>query len=190
MDKKVLKERLDEITKQIKLNSKDAHFADKLIGELLSVKGQMMIEPTELDCGKKENEYKGETFRVTLTNKGVLYHEYGGYNIFVTPNNKALYETLVDIVENKEENAKLDGEAKEKFNLAMSAVGYCLSVPKIAFADAEFTYDIATKVIDYIKKQYDELMNTPLQEETIEEDSQFKDATLAIENLKEEAKKA
>ena len=57
MDKKILKERLDDLVNQIKTNSKDAHFAKKLIDDLLSVKGQMMVEPTELDCGKKVDEY-------------------------------------------------------------------------------------------------------------------------------------
>jgi hypothetical protein len=184
MDKNVLKERLDELKRQIKLNSKDAHFADKLIGELLLVKGQMAIEPLELDCGKKEDEYKGETYRITLTNKGVLYHEYGGYNIFVTPNNKALYETLADIVINKDENAKAEGEARERIELMMSAIGYCLTLPKIAFTDAEFAFEIATKVIEFIRAQYDDLMSTPLQEETPKEDEVFKNASLALEDVK------
>lgn len=188
MDKKILKERLDELARQIKLNSKDAHFADKLIGDLLSVKGQMAIEPLELDCGKKVDEYKGETYRITLTNKGVLYHEYGGYNIFVTPNNKALYETLASIVTDKEENAKAEGETRERLELMMSAVGYCLTLPKIAFADAGFAFEIAIRVIDYIRNRYDELMSEQLQEETPKEDEEFKQASIAIEQLKEEVK--
>lgn len=188
MDKKILKERLDELARQIKLNSKDAHFADKLIGDLLSVKGQMAIEPLELDCGKKVDEYKGETYRITLTNKGVLYHEYGGYNIFVTPNNKALYETLASIVTDKEENAKAEGETRERLELMMSAVGYCLTLPKIAFADAGFAFEIATKVIEHIRTRYDELMSEQLQEETPKEDEEFKQASIAIEQLKDEVK--
>lgn len=185
MDKKVLKERLDEIIKQIKTNSKDAHFADKLIGDLLSVKGQLGIEPLELDCGKKVAEFLGETYRITLTDKGVLYHEYGGYNIFVTPNNEALYETLANIVINKDAYASASYEDKEKFELTLSAVGYCLTVPKIAFTDVDLTFDIAKRVIDFIMNQYKELMNAELQEETPVENAEFKEATLAVETLKE-----
>lgn len=189
MDKKVLKERLDELKRQIKMNSKDAHFADKLIGDLLSVKGQMMVEPIELDCGQKVDEFKGDTHRITLTDKGVLYHEYGGYSVFATPNNTAIYETLASIVNEKSENAKLIGEEKEKFDLIMSAVGYCLAVPKIAFSDADLTFDVAKMVIEYIRKQYDALMERPLQEETVKEDEEFKKASLAIEELKASAEK-
>ena len=188
MDKKVLKERLDELVRQIKLNSKDAHFANKLIEDLLTIKGQMMNEPMELDCGKKVDEYKGETFHITLTNKGVLYHEYGGYNIFTTPNNKALYDTLANIVEDKGLYATSTEEEKEKIDLAMSAIGYCISIPKIAFSDAEFTFEIAGKTIEYIRKQYDDLMSKELQEETPKEDEVFKNASLAMEELREVAK--
>lgn len=184
MDKNILKERLNDVKRQLRTNAKDVHFFDKLIDEALSIKGQMGVEPMELDCGKKEDEYKGETYRITLTNKGVLYHEYGGYNIFVTPNNTALYETLADMVINKEENAKAEGEAKERLELMMSAVGYCLTLPKIAFTDAEFAFEIATKVIEHIRRKYDELMSEELQEETPKEDEEFKNATLGIENLK------
>ena len=188
MDKKVLKERLDDLVNQIKTNSKDVHFADKLIGDLLSVKGQMMVEPTELDCGKKVDEYNGETFRITLTDRGVLYHEYGGYNIFVTPNNTALYETLADMVVNKEKYMSASDDEKENIELAMTAIGYCLSVPKIAFADADFMFAIAEMTIKHIREKFETLMAEPLQEETIAEDEVFKSAALALEDLKSESK--
>lgn len=184
MDKKILKERLDDLVNQIKTNSKDAHFANKLVEDLLSVKGQMMIEPTELDCGKKVDEYVGETFRITLTDKGVLYHEYGGYNIFVTPNNTSLYETLEDLVVNREMYESSEEIDTKDLELIMSAMSYCLIVPKIAFEDDELMFGIASMVIDHIKRKFDDLMSKDLQEETIAEDEEFKNATLALEDIK------
>jgi hypothetical protein len=188
MDKKILKERLDDLVKQIKVNSKDAHFADKLIGDLLSVKGQMGVEPIALDCGKEVDEWRGETFRITLTDRGVLYHEYGGYSVFVTPNNIALYDVLADLVENKEEYAELDGEKKENFESLLAIIAYNVSLPRIAFLDKDFPQEIALKTIEFLRKMYDDLMNKELQEETPKEDADFKEATLALEDLKEAAK--
>lgn len=187
MDKKVLKERLDELVKQIKVNSKDAHFADKLIGDLLSVKGQMGVEPIALDCGKEVDEWRGETFRITLTDKGVLYHEYGGYSVFVTPNNIALYDVLADLVENKEEYAELEGEKKENFESLLAIIAYNVSLPRIAFMDKDFPQEIALKTIEFLRKMYDDLMNKELQDETPKEDAEFKEATLALEDLKQSA---
>lgn len=189
MDKKILKERLDELVKQIKVNSKDAHFADKLIGDLLSVKGQMGVEPIALDCGKEVDEWRGETFRITLTDKGVLYHEYGGYSVFVTPNNIALYDVLSDLVINKDEYAELDGEKKENFASLLAIISYNVSLPRIAFLDKDFPQEIAIKTIEFLRKMYEDLMNKELQDETPKEDAEFKEATLALEDLKKEAVK-
>lgn len=188
MDKKVLKERLDELVRQIKLNSKDAHFADKLISDLLSVKGQMGIEPIALDCGIEVDEWRGETFRITLTDKGVLYHEYGGYSVFVTPNNVALYDVLSDLVVNKEEYAELEGESRENFESLLTIIAYNVSLPRVSFLDKDYPQEIALKTMEFLRKMYDDLMNKELQDETPTEDAEFKEATLALEDLKESAK--
>ena len=186
MKKETLEKKLKECKEQLKANSKDAHFASNLIDRMLSYKGQLGVEPIELDCGKKVDEWSGETFRLTKTDKGILYHQFGGFSIFVTPNNKALYETLCDYVDNREEYSKLEGELKEQFELQLSAVTYVLSVPLFAFNSAELTYLLATNIIDYLKSTFDELMERPLQPESIEEDREFKEATLGLEELKKE----
>ena len=185
MDKKELKERLNEVKKQLRTNAKDVHFFDRLIDEALSLKGQMGVDPIALDCGKEEDEWAGETFRITLTNKGVLYHEYGGYSVFVTPNNEALYNALVDLVENKEKYAKLEGEEAENFSALLTIIAYNLSLPRISFMDREFPQEIAIRTMEFIRKMYDGLMNKELQEETPKEDAAFREAIEALEELKE-----
>ena len=189
MKRETIEKKLKECKEQLKANSKDAHFASTLIDKMLSYKGQLSVEPIELDCGKKIDEWSGETFRLTKTDKGILYHQFGGYSIFVTPNNKALYETLCDYVDHKEEYEKLEGELKEQFDLQLSAITYCLSVPLYCFSDFKFTYRIAIDVIDFLKSTFDSLMNEPLKEETVAEDIEFKEATLGLEALKEEIAK-
>lgn len=189
MKRETIERKLKECKEQLKANSKDAHFASNLIDRMLSYKGQLGVEPIELDCGKKIDEWSGETFRLTKTDKGILYHQFGGYSIFVTPNNKALYETLCDYIDHKEEYDKLEGELKEQFDLQLSAITYCLSVPLYCFSDFKFTYRIAIDVIDFLKSTFDSLMAEPLREETPLEDAEFKEATLGLEALKEEIAK-
>lgn len=191
MKKETLEKKLKECKEQLKANSKDAHFASNLIDRMLSYKGQLGVEPIEFDCGTplEGQEFKGETFEIVKTTKGVVYKMYGGYVIFVEPQNKALYETLCDYIDHKEEYDQLEGEMKEQFALELSAMAYCLNVPLFCFNDAEFTFKIATMVIDYLKSTFDELMGKPLQEENIEEDNEFKEATLALEELKEQIAK-
>lgn len=191
MDKKVLKERLDEVKKQLRTNAKDVHFFDRLIDEALSLKGQMGVDPIALDCGKEEDEWKGDTFRITLTNKGVLYHEYGGYSVFVTPNNTALYDVLADLVANREEYAKYEGEQAKNMEALVSVIVYNLSLPRISFLDGSgsFPIEIAERTMKFIKEMYDDLTNKELQEETPKEDAEFKEATMALEELKETIEK-
>lgn len=186
MNTKVLKERLVEVKRQLRTNAKDVHFFDKLIDEALSLKGQMGVEPIALDCGKEVDEWKGETFRITLTDKGVLYHEYGGYSVFVTPNNVALYDALEDLVVNREKYEKLEGEEKENFDSLLAIIAYNLSLPRISFLDREFPQEIAVRTMEFIQKKCEELMAEELQEETPKEDAEFKDATLAFEEIKTE----
>ena len=150
-------------------------------------KVEKVVEPILLDCGKaiEGKCFKGETFELTKTNKGILYHVFGGYSIFVTPNNIALYETLDDLIEHQESYNKFDGKEREDFDLNLSAISYILDIPLFAFSSAELTFDLATKVIQFLQKTYDEAMQKPLQEETVQEDQEFKDAVLGMENIKE-----
>lgn len=148
---------------------------------------EKVVEPILLDCGKaiEGKCFKGETFELTKTNKGILYHVFGGYSIFVTPNNIALYETLDDLIEHQESYNKFEGKEREDFDLNLSAISYVLDIPLFAFSSAELTFDLATKVIQFLQKTYDEAMQKPLQEETVQEDQEFKDAVLGMENIKE-----
>ena len=153
-------------------------------------KVEKVVEPIVLDCGKaiEGKVFKGQTFELTKTNKGICYHLFGGYSIFVTQNNVALFETLDDLIENQETYNKLSGKEREDFDLHLSALTYVLDVPLFAFSNAEFTYEIAEKVVKFLQKVYDDAMAQPLQEETPDDDLQFKEAVLGLEEVKEALK--
>lgn len=181
-----LSKSLKEVKAQIKANSKDAHFAESLVDKLLAIKSEMSVEPIELNVGKRIDGWKGETFEIVKTDRGCLYHEYGGYSIFVTfDNNTALYRTLCDYVDNRRVYETLEEEEKERYELTLQAVAYCLSVPKFCFTDAEFTFDLASMVVKFLREQYEKYIDEPLQEETVKEDKEFEQAVKAVENIKE-----
>lgn len=191
-NKKELREKLTELKKQIKANAKDAHWAENALREYESLVGQLKHEPIVLDCGKEVDEWAGETFRITKTTTGVLFHTYGGYSVFCTPNITSLYETLVNYVDNKDEYAKLDGEAKEEHELALSALSYCINLPSFVCSDAGFLYDTAGHIVKYIREMSEQLLNAPLHEETpedLEANEEFRQATLATNELADEISK-
>ena len=153
-------------------------------------KVEKVVEPIVLDCGKaiEGKVFKGETFELSKTNKGNCYHCYGGYSIFETPNNIALYETLNDLIENQETYNKLEGKERDDFDLNLSCIAYILNVPLFSFSSAEFSFSIATQVIQFLQKTYDDAMKEPLKDETPVEDLQFKEAVLGLEEVKEALK--
>lgn len=135
--------------------------------------------------GKELDRFNGETFYIALHENGVLYHVYNSMDLIIRPNMTSGYETLADLVKNKEEYSKFTGKEKEAFELNMSAIAYILDMPLFCFSDASFCFDIASKIIEFLQRSFDKAMSMPLQEETVKEDIEFKEATLAIENIKE-----
>lgn len=189
MERNELKEKLVELKKKIKANSKEAKFANQLVEELLLTQRMIDKEPLHTyDLGAELDRLEGETFYIAKHEKGVLYHVYNSFDLVVQPSHLALYDTLLSLVENKEANAKLEGEEKENFERYMTIVSYILSVPAYALGDAELSIEIATLVVKHMNETYEKLMNQSLQEETLKEDQEFKDATLAVEELKEALK--
>lgn len=191
-NKKEVREKLTELKKQIKANAKDAHWAENALREYESLIGQLRHEPIVLDCGKEVDEWAGETFRITKTTTGVLFHTYGGYSVFCTPNITSLYETLVNYVDNKDEYAKLEGEAKEIHELSLSALAYCVNLPSFVCSDEAFLYDTAGHIVKYLREMSEQLLNAPLREETPEDlqsNQEFRDATLATKELVDEISK-
>ena len=189
MERSELKEKLSELKKKIKANSKEAKFATQLVEELLLTQRMIDKEPLHTyDLGAEIDRLEGQTFYIAKHEKGALYHVYNSYDLVVQPSQLALYETLVSLVENKEANAKLVGEEKESFEEYMNIVSYVLSVPAYALGDGELSVDIATLVVKHMNETFKKLMNQPLQEETPKEDQEFKEATLAVEEVKEALK--
>lgn len=189
MERSELKNKLSELKKKIKANSKETKFASQLIEELLLTQRMIDREPLHTyDLGAEIDRIEGNTFYIAKHEKGALYHVYNSFDLVVQPSQIALYETLVSLVENKEENAKLVGEEKENFERYMNIVGYVLSVPSYALEDAGLAVEIATLVVKHMNETYKKLTEQPLQEETPKEDQEFKEATLAVEELKESLK--
>ena len=189
MEREALKEKLSELKKKIKANSKEAKFATQLVEELLLTQRMIDKEPLHTyDLGAEIDRLEGQTFYIAKHEKGALYHVYNSFDLVVQPSQLALYETLVSLVENKEENAKLVGEEKENFERYMNIVSYILAVPAYALGDGKLSVEIATLVVKHMNETFKKLMNQPLQEETPKEDQAFKDATLAVEEVKEAIK--
>lgn len=193
MEKELLKSKLNELKTKIKTNSKDAHFAETLLDELLSIKGQIDVEPTlvHVPLSDVDRELDGETFTMAVLKNGdAVYHVRGGYTLIADGSRMfALAQMIKDYVDSKDLLGELTDEEREMYELDMSASTYVLNLPMYAFTDQDFKYDIATMCIKWLRESYDKALEEPLQEEDKELDDSFEDAAVALEDIKDGLKK-
>jgi hypothetical protein len=188
MEKKEIKAKIDDIKAQIKANSKDAHFAEKLIGDLLSLKGQYEHQPTMVNVAMDDiiGTLEGNTFTIYKTKSGDTgFHLKAGYDIVVRPTVESLNKSLAEFVDYQKEMDSLSEEEREWYEQDLIATQFCLTIPMYAFADMDFKFKVANMFADYmLKVQTDLLDNVELQEETPEENKRFEVATKGLEELK------
>lgn len=186
MDKKILKEKLEEVKKQLRTNAKDVHFFDKLIDEALSLKGQMGVDA--IACGFTQGDVvdtiEQDTYRIIAGKTASAYQVKGGLTI-VANHNIGLGQLLNNLVADKEEASELEGEEKENYETYLSALAYVLNVPMLAASDQDFMFKMATETIKYLQESVEKMNNMEIQGETIKEDAEFKDAVLAMEEVKD-----
>lgn len=193
MDKIELKKRLAEVQNRIKANSKDVHFADELSAELLSIKGQLDIEPTlvHIPIGENAKTLQGDTFEMVSDTMGCAFHTFGGYTIYAKRNdgNNAFCDVIDDYVANAKERDNMTEEEKKSFDSILHAIVYCLNAPMLCCSDAELLFKVATDIVDYLVKVQEDALNADLKEETLKENEEFEGAMKAIESIKDQVDK-
>jgi hypothetical protein len=190
-DKNALKQKLEETKAKIKSNSKDAHFADSLISDLLSIKGQLEHVPSLefIPLEAIEAEFGHGSFYIAkLSDQRMLYKVYGGYTIICDARMKALYETISGLLDIYNDPSVIDDANKDDTMLALEALGFILSAPLYACADEELAMKIATAIVEYIGKLQDESMNSELQNEDRAADSDDRDAILSMTEISDRLK--
>lgn len=187
MDKKVLNERLNELIRQIRLNSKDAHFAEKLTDDLLSVHRQKLSEKSYVfDLGAELYKIEKGSFYLAKHEKGVLFHIYNSFDMVIPISNNSLYGTIAAILEERmSEYEKMSDADKQDHDTFVEVVGIILAMPLNILNDTEFAIDIATQVMKRTNEIYEKAINSELQDETVERDADFKQMILATEELKD-----
>lgn len=190
MDRNEIKAKIEEVKAQLKSNSKDAHFAEKLIGDLLSLKGQYEHQPTMVHVAMDDilGTLEGNTFTIYKTKSGDTgFHLKAGYDIVVRPTVESLNKSLASFVDYQKDIEELSEEEREKYEQDLIATQFCLTIPMYAFADLDFKYKIANMFADYMLKiQHKLLDNVVLQDETPEENKAFEQATMGLETIKSE----
>lgn len=188
MDKEQLKKKLEEVKVKIKTNSKDAHFADTLIDEILSIKGQLDVEPTIVHIEEKDvvQSFDGGNFTMSITNRGdAVYHVKGGYTLVADYRMVGLSKTIAGYVLDQDVFDTLNDDEKELVSLDMSATTLVLNAPIYAFSSEDLKYDLATMLVKFLREEYDKYIENPLQDENVALDLDFEEKEILAEEFKD-----
>lgn len=188
--KEEIRKKIDEVKNLIKTNSKNAHHAEKLIDELLSLDREKRHEATlvHIPMDNVSKTFKGDTFELCYTKQGeAVYRTFGGYTIICSSIFNALNATIENAIDylNGEIQEELTDEQKQLIEDDITATSWVLNLPLHACSDLEFKHDLTNKFIEFISKLQEKSNTDKPQEETYEQDAQFKDAMIGMENVKE-----
>lgn len=179
-----LQQKLKEVKAKIKTNSKDAHFADALIDELVGLQKQADVEPVELivPCAEVEHAYQiDDVTTLVKTPKGYLYKHGGLSYIWVPFGLNTLWQTMneLDEILGKEERT-------EEENTTISMINRMLQWHTVAFYDAETLIDSANasvKILNDTLARYKERISTKETEGDIKSNVEFSNASDAIDSF-------
>lgn len=187
MAEKQLQEKLKEVKAKIKANSKDAHFAEALIEELVGLQKQADIEPVELivPCAEVEQTYQiDDVTTLVKTAKGYLYKHGNLTYIWIPFGLNTLWQTMNEL-------AELLGKSErtEEEDIMISMVNRMLQWHTVAFTDAESLIDSAqasVKILNDAIKRYEDRINPKETQEDIKANTEFAEASKAVENIANE----
>lgn len=184
MDKNQLNARLAEIIKQIKSNSKDSRFAEKLMEDFRSVhRKKCEVKLVCFDIGEELYRIEKNNYYVAKHERGVLFHIYNSFDLVVPVGNNSLYGTLAALLdEHKEKYNSFSEEEKLNYDTYLEVASIILALPLNAFSDIEFAINIATQIIKHTEEKYLEAISKAQQEETVDEDATFRDTSIASED--------
>lgn len=175
---------------QIKMNSKDVHFADKLIADLLSLQKQKDQQPMYLCVPESEvvKTYDFGSFSISNCKGGILFHTKGGYNVYTTPRVKVLYEHLELLLSMKENYDTLTEEGRKSYDNLFLMLNAILMAPIMAPITAQGLVDTANAIVEIFDREAKTLANQPLMDDDALANAEFDNMISATEELKKMGK--
>ena len=174
-----IQNKLLEKTKQLTAISKDPHFAESLIEDILNLKAQMCVEATELYVREKDVievlDFDSVCFKICTT--GILFHAKSGYTTWIEPRCRALFGEIVEVLKNKKESMALSEEERKKFDAEeldmreqfFNAWVHTLEMPVAASVSPKILFDTATAFLKSFREETDRMLKQPLHEENVQD---------------------
>lgn len=188
MAEQQLQEKLKEVKAKIVANSKDAHFANGLIDELIGLQKQADIEPTEIHIAISdvEKSYDFDAVKLTKTKVGkFIFEAKGGMWTIVDMRMQSLYGACEHICEylDNPSNDKDTDTLEQTFRDAMM---YAFQTPILCSLDQRMLYDMMSQMLESFREYAEELTPkeaTPETEEDIKANIDFERSGEVLEDI-------
>ena len=196
-----IQKKLLEKTKQLTAISKDPHFAESLIEDILKLKAQMCVEATELYVREKDVievlDFDSVCFKVCTT--GILFHAKSGYTTWIEPRCRALFGEIVEMLKAKKENLALSEEERKNFDAEeldmreqfFNAWVHTLEMPVAASVSPKILFETATAFLKSFREETDRMLKQPLHEENVQDlidNSNVQQAEVLLDGIAEQMK--
>ena len=193
--------KLLENTNQLVAISKDAHFAESLIEDILSLKAQMCVEATELYVREKDVievlDFDSVCFKICTT--GILFHAKSGYTTWIEPRCRALFGEIVEMLKAKKEILALTEEERKNFDAEeldmreqfFNAWVHTLEMPVAASVSPKILFETATAFLKSFREETDRMLKQPLHEENVQDlidNSNVQQAEVLLDGIAEQMK--
>lgn len=162
-----IQQKLKEVKNKIVTNSKDAHFANSLIEELVSLQKQADVVPTEIFIPVSDIE-KSHDFGATKLSKTVngkfIFEAKGGLYTIVDIRLQSLYtlcQSIFDAMNNPPEDETLRDISKDY----ATAVSYIFQAPIFCSLNDNVLLDVATALLQSFQKNVQSVLAKDLQPE-------------------------
>ena len=196
-----IQKKLLEKTKQLTAISKDPHFAESLIEDILNLKAQMCVEATELYVREKDVievlDFDSVCFKICTT--GILFHAKSGYTTWIEPRCRSLFGEIVEMLKAKKEILALSEEERKKFDAEeldmreqfFNAWVHTLEMPVAASVSPKILFETATAFLKSFREETDRMLKQPLHEENVQDlidNSNVQQAEVLLDGIAEQMK--
>lgn len=188
-----LEKKLKEKIAKLKALCNDAHYSDKLLNDIFSIKSQLDIEPTYIhipvsDVCKDENgndvEIDFKYFTLIKTKRNIIL-SVNGYKVIVSPWIKSLYQQLDFLIEYHYRYDSLTDEQKGNYDALLSGTMTIIMFPLNCFFDDDWI-EVATDLTRRQNDMFEKYLEYPLQEDDEEENEKFRADIEFAQELKKE----
>ena len=165
----------ESIITQIIDLSNDGNHTRKLVDKLISLKGQMDVEPTLVYIPKKEviKEYDNDNIIIYRCKTCIIWKHKGGHVNVVYPTMRTEYKFLTQLLDMKDEYDNLPLDLRNVYDASYFGCSLINTLPIVSYGSEKTFYEAATLVGDFIERVVKEAMDKPLGEETPIQDAEF-----------------